>query len=233
MIKKAMILAAGFGKRIQPLTLKIPKPLLQIGEETLLSNTLKFLQFSGIQKVIINTHYLSDKIKKYIKKKNFNLDINIVEEKNEILDTGGGVFNAIKYFKNEPFVIINPDTIWNKNYTNELKIMEEFFLRTKNDKCILLVVDKKKSFDTSLKGDFNLENNLLSKKKIQLEYIYTGLQIINPKVFIGINESIFSINKIWDHLIANRSLQGIESDINFLHVSTLNIYKKLIKEFKF
>ena len=69
MIKKAMILAAGFGKRIQPLTLKIPKPLLQIGEETLLSNTLKFLQFSGIQKVIINTHYLSDKIKKYIKKK--------------------------------------------------------------------------------------------------------------------------------------------------------------------
>ena len=111
--------------------------------------------------------------------------------------------------------------------------MEEFFLRKKNDKCILLVVDKKKSFDTSLKGDFNLENNLLSKKKIQLEYIYTGLQIINPKVFIGINESIFSINKIWDHLIANRSLQGIESDINFLHVSTLNIYKKLIKEFKF
>ena len=232
MIKKAMILAAGFGKRVQPLTLKIPKPLLQIGEETLLSNTLKFLQFYGIQKVIINTHYLSGKIKNYIKKQNFNLDINIIEEKNEILDTGGGVFNAIKYFENKPFVIINPDTIWNKDYSKELKIMEEFCMRKKTNKCILLVVDKKKSFDASLKGDFNLENNLLSKK-IQLQYIYTGLQIINPKVFIGIKESIFSINKIWDLLIENKSLQGIESDINFLHVSTLNTYKKLTKEFKF
>ena len=119
MIKKAMILAAGFGKRIQPLTLDTPKPLLKIGEDTLLSNTLKFLKSIGIDKVIINTHYLSEKIRDYIKKKNFDLDIDIIEEKNEILQTGGGVLNAIKYFKNEPFIIINPDTIWNKYYLNE------------------------------------------------------------------------------------------------------------------
>ena len=232
MIKKAMILAAGFGKRIQPLTLDTPKPLLKIGEDTLLSNTLKFLKSIGIDKVIINTHYLSEKIRDYIKNKNFDLDIDIIDAKNEILQTGGGVLNAIKYFKNEPFIIINPDTIWNKYYLNELKAMKDFFLRNKESSCILLVVNKKKSFDKTLKGDFNLENNLLFKKN-ELKYIYSGLQIVHPKVFSGLKESVFPINKIWDQLILNKSLQGFESNNNFLHVSTLEIYKKLIKEFKF
>ena len=112
MIKKAMILAAGFGKRIHPLTLKHPKPLLKIGKETLLSNTLKFLELHGVKKVVINVHYLREQIIDYINNNQFNLSINIVEEKDQILDTGGGVLNAIQYFSNSPFLIINPDTIW-------------------------------------------------------------------------------------------------------------------------
>ena len=111
-----MILAAGFGKRIQPLTLKTPKPLLKIGEETLLSNTLKFLKRFGIDEVVINVHYLREQIVHYINQNQFNLKITIVEEKEKILDTGGGVLNAIKYFSNETFLIINPDTLWNLDY---------------------------------------------------------------------------------------------------------------------
>ena len=229
-----MILAAGFGKRIHPLTLKIPKPLLKIGNETLLSNTFKFLKLYGIKETVINVHYLGDQIINYINKNEFDLNINIVKEENKILDTGGGVLNVIQNFSDEPFLIINPDTIWNKNYINELKIMEKLFLEYEKCKCTLLLVNKEKSFDKLFKGDFNLQNNLINRKDInKLSYIYTGLQIIKPEVFSGLDLTVFSINKIWDNLIEKNQLYGIKSFNNFLHVSTLKIYKDLLKKTKY
>ena len=112
--------------------------------------------------------------------------------------------------------------------------MEKEFFLNKKSKCSMLIVDKKKSFDKNLKGDFNLENNLIDRKeKDEFKYIFTGLQIIKPEVFYELNDKIFSINKIWDKLIESKELQGIESNINFLHVSTLTIYKNLLeKKFK-
>ena len=235
MIKKAMILAAGFGKRIYPLTLKNPKPLLKIGNETLLSNALKFLELFGIKQAVINVHYLREQIVEYLDKSQFNLTINIVNEKDKILDTGGGVLNAIQHFSNEPFLTINPDTIWNSHYLEELRLMEKAFFENEKNKCSLLVVNKKKSFDKSFEGDFSLENNLINRKnKNNLNYIYTGLQIIKPEVFSSLYTKIFSINKIWDKLIESNDLYGMESNIDFLHVSTLDIYKSLLeKKFKY
>ena len=226
MIKKAMILAAGFGKRLNPLTLNCPKPLLKIGKETLLSNTIYFLEKSKIKEVVINVHYLADQIIEYVNKKKFNLKVTIIDEKEKILDTGGGVLNALKYF-NESFVCINPDTIWNLNYLEELKKMEtNFFLNKK--KCYLLIVNKEKSFDKNLKGDFNLKDGHVKREQsTDLKYIYTGLQIINPEVFLNIKDQVFSINKVWDKLIQGNELYALESNMNFLHVSTLDIYKKL------
>ena len=233
MIKKAMILAAGFGKRVHPLTLNCPKPLLKIGDETLLSNTIKFLELFGIKQVVVNVHYLEEQIIDYINKNKFNLSINIVKEENKILDTGGGVLNAIRYFSNEPFIIINPDTIWSSYYLEELKLMEKNFFKNKKSKCSILVVKKTISFDQSFKGDFNLENNLINRKnKGDLKYIYIGLQIIKPEVFIGLDLEVFSINKIWNQLIENKELYGMESNIDFLHVSTLDIYKSLLEKIK-
>ena len=233
MIKKAMILAAGFGKRIYPLTLSCPKPLLKIGNETLLSNTLKFLKSFGVEQIVINTHYLSSQIYDYVNKNNFNLKISLVNESDKILDTGGGVLNTINYFSNKPLLIINPDTIWNSFYLEEVKLMEKLFFENKKNKCSLLVVDKRKSFDQSLKGDFNLKDNLISRKpEDKLSYIYTGVQIIEPNAFYGLQLKVFSINKIWDNLISNGELHGFESKIDFLHVSTLNIYKNLLKKIK-
>ena len=231
MINKAMILVAGFGKRIHPLTLKHPKPLLKIGKETLLSNTLKFLKLFGIKQAVINVHYLEEQIVDYIGRNKFDLTITVVKEKDKILDTGGGVLNAIQHFSNLPFLIINPDTIWNLHYLKELKLMEKSFFENKKNKCSLLVVNKKKSFDQSFKGDFNLENNLISRKnRDDLNYIYTGLQVIKPEVFSDLDARVFSINRIWDKLIETNELHGIESNIDFLHVSTLDIYKSLLEK---
>ena len=230
MIKKAMILAAGFGKRINPLTLKTPKPLLKIGDETLLSNTLKFLEIYGVKQAIVNVHYLGEQISEYIRKNKFNLDVKVIIEKDKILDTGGGVLNALNYFSSEPFLIINPDTIWNSNYLEELKSMESLIFKNKK-KCFLLVVNKEKSFDKSLKGDFNLNDNLITREsKNNLKYIFTGLQIIMPEAFSNIDEKVFSMNKIWDNLIKIDELYGVESKIDFFHISKLSIYKSLIEK---
>lgn len=231
MIKKAMIPSAGFGKRIHPLTLDCPKPLLPIGNSTLLFNTIKFLEKINIKEVVINVHYLNEQIIKYINSKKFNLKVNIIKESNEILGTGGGVLNVIEKFSNEPFVIINPDTIWDSRYLSEVKLLENIFFSNKNCKCALLLVDKAKSFDKGLKGDFNLKTNLINKENQEnLKYIYTGFQIIDPKIFSGIKKKIFSINVIWNSLIKKMQLLGVKSNNNFFHISTLDIYKSLQKK---
>ena len=232
MIKKAMILSAGYGKRLNPLTLSKPKPLLKIGEETLLSNTVNLLLKLGIKEVVINVHYLAEQIIAYVEKKNFNLTINILNEKNKILDTGGGILNAIKYFKNEPFLTINPDTIWNINHVKEINNMQKGFELNKECKCKMLVVNRKKSFDKNFKGDFSLEKNLIKDNK-NIKYVYTGLQLIKPEVFNGIRKKTFPINRIWKKLIKKNELHGSESHIKFLHISTLEVYKNLLnKNFK-
>ena len=226
---KAMILSAGYGKRLHPLTLQCPKSLLKIYNETLLSNTIKFLERYGIKQVVINVHYLGEQIIDYIKKNKFNLNIKIIKEEEKILDTGGGILNAIKYFE-ESFLCINPDTIWSLDYIKELRTLEKsFFL--KKSKCSMLVVNKKKSFDKSFSGDFNLKDGLINKEnKKHLQYIYTGLQFINPDIFKDIKKEVFSINIIWNQLIESKELHGLESDNNFLHVSTLDIYKNLLEK---
>ena len=93
-------------------------------------------------------------------------------------------------------------------------------------------MNKEQSFDQSFKGDFNLKNNLINRKdRDDLNSIYTGLQIIKPEVFNGLSEEVFSINRIWDQLIQRNELYGKESNINFLHVSTLDIYKSLLEKY--
>ena len=109
-IKKAMILAAGFGKRMLPLTTSLPKPLIKIGPKNLLERSLELLIKMGIDEIVINTHHLTKKIVNFLTSKNYKISISVIEEE-VLLDTGGGVLNATRQFKNEPFFVLNPDTI--------------------------------------------------------------------------------------------------------------------------
>ena len=199
-INTALILCAGFGKRLNPLTLSDPKPLLNFHNNTLLEHTLILIKKLGIEKVKLNTFHLKEKIEKFIKNRNFDLDIEIVNDGKQILDTGGGIFNMIQSSNDEDFIIFNPDTIWSLNYLKAINEMEDFYF-SKEMENILLVVEKNLSFDKNFKGDFSLTKNLLQKESIN-NYIYTGCQIINKKRFALIKNKSFSIMEIWNNLIS-------------------------------
>ena len=225
MIKRGMVLAAGIGKRMQPLTLKTPKPLLEINNSSLIERAINLLIDYGVQEISVNVHYLHEQIETYISKKNFDAKINISNEKDLLLDTGGGVKEATIQFKDNPFFVINPDTLWNKKYLEEVKKLEEIFY--KNNKPSLLIVNKKLSLDTSFTGDFNLINEIISKDK-ENQFIFTGLHITSRN-FLTIEKSkVFSMNKIWDDLIKKNDLYGMESKHRFYHLNTFEMYNKIL-----
>ena len=222
-IKHGMILAAGLGKRMNPITLKTPKPLIKIGNKNLLEKAIELLIDHGVEEIAINVHHLADQIKDFINQKKYKVKIIISDEQNSLLDTGGGVLQATRSFK-EPFVVINPDTLWNKSYSNELRALEDLYFKQK--KSCLLLVNKNLSFDSSFKGDFNLNANMVSRDDSN-QLIFTGLQILDQSVFNSIKDKIFSMNKIWDNLIKNKSLLGIQSKQKFYHLNTKEMYDKI------
>ena len=224
-INTALILCAGFGKRLNPITLTKPKPLLKIKEVTMLEKSINLIKEMGINKIYINTFYLKEHFLNFIKNKNFNVDIHIIEDGESILDTGGGILNMISHSRENDFIVFNPDTIWSNEYRDEIIKMEEIYFSKKLEH-ILLLVNKNLSFDKSLTGDFNLSNDLITKKN-NLDFIYIGCQILNKKIFKNQTISKFSILNTWNKLIDEKKLYGFESKQKFYHLTDLNIFNKL------
>jgi len=224
-INTALILCAGFGKRLNPITLNTPKPLLEIKDVSMLERCIYLIEKLGIQKILINTFYLKDQFSKFLLSKNFNLDIKIIEDGEHILDTGGGIQNMLQNSNENDFIIFNPDTVWNINYKDEILKMEEIYFSKKIEN-ILLLANKKLSFDKQLKGDFNLKNNLINKED-EKEFIYIGCQIINKKLFVRNKIENYSILEIWNKLLDQKKLYGYESQKDFYHLTDLHIFKKL------
>ena len=226
-INTALILCAGFGKRLHPLTSKTPKPLLKIKNITLLERTLNIIKQLEIKNVKINTFHLENEIINFLSNYKSNINIDIIKDGKDILDTGGGIINLIKSSTENDFIVFNPDTIWDLKYKDELEKMIEYYYSNKLNN-VLLVVNKNKSFDKRFKGDFELKNKNLVNYK-EKNYIYIGCQIINKKIFQNITEKSFPISKIWNTQIDRNNLNGFESKEDFIHLTDLEIYNKLTK----
>ena len=155
-IKTALILCAGFGKRLNPLTLETPKPLLKIKNISMLEHCINLVISLGIKNIILNTYHLEDKIIDFIKKKNFSINIEIKKDGVKILDTGGGILNMINSSLENDFLIFNPDTLWNEKYYQDIKKMQEYYF-SQNLNNILLLTKKNNSFDKNLTGDFQFK----------------------------------------------------------------------------
>ena len=218
-----MILSAGFGTRMQNLTRNIPKPLLKINNTTLIKNTINFFEKIGCNRFIINTHYLYKQFNDYI-------DLNFSEKKiisiyePEILDTGGGIKNAIKFFDDKNFLVTNCDIFWNDNNLIDVKSFIHNLEETQT--CDLLLSSKKNTIGINKKqGDFSLRDHYLTRWKENDEIIfYSGLQKLNPLIFNNFKESKFSINKVWDYLIDKQKLSGVIMESKLFHIGDINTY---------
>ena len=224
-INTALILCAGLGKRLNPLTLTTPKPLLKLNNVTMLENCINMVIKLGIKKILLNTFYLSDQIFEFIKKKKFMADIQIINDGKFILDTGGGVLNMINNSEENDFLILNPDTLWSEEYINEIHKMQNLYF-LKKIKNILLIANKALSYDKNFEGDFSLGDNLLNKDG-KKDFIYIGCQILNRELIENYELKNFSITKVWDQLLSKNELYGFESSNKFFHLTNLEIFKKL------
>ena len=224
-INTAFILCAGFGKRLNPLTLDTPKPLIKFKNISVLETCINLIESLGIQQIALNTFYLKEQISNFINLKKFKSKITIIEDGENILDTGGGINNMMKHTSEDNVLIFNPDTIWKKDYLNKIIEMEKMYF-SKKIKNILLLVKKELSFDKNLNGDFDLKENLIIKNN-ETKFIYTGCQIINKKLLSNYKDKIFSITNVWNDLIEKEELYGFETNNDFYHLTDLKTFKKL------
>ena len=229
MIERAIVLAAGFGKRVLPLTNTTPKPLLKINNVSLLTNTLNFLKKFGVKHFAINTHHLGEQIENFAESNKGIYDIKIFKEK-EILGTGGGIRNALSFFLDKPFISINSDTIWSDEYLSPLKNLYKSFTKF-NANSGLLMIKRENSFDKTLKGDFTIKSEpfLFRQAGDTNNLIFTGCQIINPILLKDKKNENFSIQPVWDEAIADNKMVGEVAQNIFYHVTDLTIYEKLKK----
>ena len=224
-IKTALILCAGLGKRLLPLTLKTPKPLLELNNKKILENCININLKLGINKIFLNTFHLGNEISDFVKNQKFPIDIEIVKDGDEILNTGGGILNMINHSNNNDFLVFNPDTLWNENYIDEINNMQNIYFK-KQLNNILLVVKKQLSFDQNLTGDFELKKNLLRKENSKT-FIFIGCQILKKDLFKEYKVKNFSISEIWDELLKKNKFNGFESLNKFYHLTNLETFKKL------
>ena len=221
-----MILAAGYGKRMKNLTELKPKPLLKINNKELLRHNIDFFINLGCKKLVINTHYLHDQIQNFIEEYYSNRNIQLIYEPT-LLNTGGGIKNAIRVLGDKNFLVTNVDTLWKEENNKDVLNFINKYQEIETCKLLLAKDDNFLGLKKST-GDFKFENNLIKRWEENDPHLYyTGLQIINPRIFDLIEERSFSLNILWDLLIANKNLEGKILNSNIAHIGDINAFNQL------
>ena len=220
-----MILAAGYGKRMKNLTELKPKPLLKINNKELLRHNIDFFINLGCKKIVINTHYLHDQIQNFIEEYYSNRNIQLIYEPT-LLNTGGGIKNAIRVLGDKNFLVTNSDILWKEENNKDVLNFINKYQEIKTCKLLLAKDDNFLGLKKST-GDFKFENNLIKRWEENDPHLYyTGLQIINPRIFDLIEERSFSLNILWDLLIANKNLECKIFNSNIAHIGDINAFNQ-------
>jgi MurNAc alpha-1-phosphate uridylyltransferase len=219
--KAAMVLAGGYGKRMMPLTKDIPKPMVQLKGRALIDHVLDRIAAAGVKKAVVNVHYCADKLEAHVNKRD-QPEIVISDERQELLDTGGGVVRALPMLGDEPFLIHNSDSVWIEGVGSNLERMFSAWDPETMDSLMLLA-----SAATSLgyegSGDFAMDKDgRLSRRgeRQMVPFVFTGVSIAHPRLFEGAPQGVYSLNRLWDAAIDNGRLFGIRLDGLWMHVGT-------------
>jgi len=222
MIKTAMVMAAGYGTRMRPLTSNISKAMVKIDGKPLIDHMLKRLKHIGIEKVIVNVHAFAPHLISHLRNVNFGLKIDISDETDLLLETGGGVVKALPMLGQKPILICNIDSIWIE-FEPVLEKLINYWKPNQMDE-LLLCAKAEWSLGYSGKGDFDLDkNNRLTRRTNESsEYIYAGVQIFKPALAKSFKLEKFSRNKIWDESLKRKKIYGMQLPGYWMHVGDPN-----------
>lgn len=221
MIDTAMILGAGLGTRMRPLTDLVPKPLVRLNGKALIDHALDRLEAAGISRVVVNVHYLADKLEAHLRGRK-SPQILISDERGRLLDTGGGVVNALPLIGDKPFIIHNADTAWIEGIGGSLSRMIAAWDGERMDSLMLLALSSS-SVGYEGHGDFNMDSaGVLTRRTERREtpFVFAGVSIAHPRMFVDAPKGAFSLNKVWDRAIADKRLYGTRLDGVWMHVGT-------------
>lgn len=231
-IKTAMIMAAGLGKRMQPLTHDRPKPMIEVAGKTLIDRALDRLAEAGITRVVVNLHYMADILEAHLKARSEGPEIVFSDERSALLDTGGGVKRALDLLGNAPFFVLNSDMIWTdgpkNNAENTLLQMADAW-HGSNMNALLLMVPTANIAHYTGRGDFEMDSagRLAHRGEDHpAPFLYGGIQILHPRILEGFAEAAFSTNLAWDKALANGRLFGSRHDGAWMHVGTPEAVKE-------
>ena len=222
MIRRAMVMAAGLGARMRPLTDDRPKPLITVGGKPLIDHALDRLVAAGVELAVVNLHYKAEMLRAYLDKRR-DIEIRYSAEEDALLDTGGGVVKALAHFKNEPFFILNSDSIWVEGYSSALPTMVRLWDETRMDGLLLLAAMVSSLGYEGWRGDFRLSAiGQVSRvpARVISPFAFPGVQIAHPRLFADPPAPAFSTNVMWDRAIAKDRLYGTRLDGIWLHVGT-------------
>lgn len=217
-IKTGMVLAAGFGTRMRPLTDTKPKPLIPLMGEPLIDWCMDRMRDHGTEKVVVNAHYLADQLQDH-----FHLDpmVTMVHE-TEILETGGGVLNALPELGNDPFFVANSDVVWLEGPSPAMKRLEDFWDDETMD-ALLLLQPTVRAFGYTGYGDYFLDplGNAIRRSEGEVApYLFTGLRIVHPRLFDGEQPGAFSMLRLFDKAEAEGRLKAVVHDGEWYHLGT-------------
>ncbi len=218
---RAMVLAAGLGKRLRPLTDTTPKPLVKVAGRSLIDYTFDLVRGAGIKNVVVNCHYLADQIEDHVQHIT-DLAITLSDERGELLETGGGVLKALSFFEDKPFVVLNSDVIIRDGFNQSLQKLIEQWDPDSMD-AYLLMQPTTSTVGYSGKGDYSMDDVGRLVRRVErtvTPFLFAGIQILKPSLFEGISSGAFSLNKIYDRAEQEGRLFGLPHEGQWLHVGT-------------
>jgi MurNAc alpha-1-phosphate uridylyltransferase len=221
-IRTAMVLAAGLGKRMRPLTATRPKPLVEVAGKPLLDHVLDRLRAAGIQRAVVNVHYLADALDAHLKNQTEGLEILISDESQALLETGGGVAKALPLIEDDTFLIVNSDNLWVDGPVDAIRLLEQRWDEDAMD-ALLLVVPLAQAYCHGGVGDFRMDPlGQLARRAPgkPAPFVFTGVQIVSRRLFRDAPSGAFSLNILWDRAIAEGRVFGLVHEGLWFDVGT-------------